>query len=301
MSFASEIKQALVRVTSESECCMAAELAAIVCFAGVRSDGAIKIKTENSSVCERAAELICTALDEDCFSYNAAKKKSGINTLTIEKEHLLDKIFALTEISPDTDAPLCPSADICTNDCCRAAFLRGAFLGGGSASDPEKNYHAEFVTKTPPLADILYEILLTLGISAKITVRKNSFVVYIKDSEAIASLLGIMGAGTSMMDFYNIKIERELRNTVNRQVNCDNANLDKVTDAAQKHIAAINRIRETAGLELLSPLLREAARVRTENPEMSLKELGQLLDPPIGKSGINHRLERICEIADSLG
>lgn len=300
MSFASRIKQTLLRVPYENDCCKAAELSAIVCFAGARTDKGIKIKTENGSVCERAAELICNVLDKDDFLYDEAKKKSGIHTLSIKSSHMAESLFDITKIVSENDAPLRPDKSLCQNGCCRAAFLRGAFLGGGSVSDPEKNYHAEFVTKTAPLADMLYEILLDEGISAKITVRKNSFVVYIKDSEAIASLLGLMGAGASMMDFYNIKIERELRNNVNRQVNCDNANLDKITLAAQRHIMAINKVKATVGLDTLPPTLYEAALARLENPEASLLELGSLLTPPIGKSGVNHRLERICEIAEKI-
>ena len=159
-------------------------------------------------------------------------------------------------------------------------------------SDPEKNYHLEFVTRTAPLADRLYELLEALSLPAKITVRKNSFVVYIKDSEAIAQLLGLIGAGGSMMAFYNIKIERELRNTVNRQVNCDSANLDKITAAAGRQIAAIQKIQQTTGFDNLPPVLGEIAVLRLENPEMSLKELGALLDPPIGKSGVKDVYKR---------
>lgn len=299
MSFASNIKQSLVRVPHENDCCKVAELSAILCFAGTRERGGVKIKTENSSVCERAAELICSILNDDSFSYKEAKKKSGMHTLSIGAK-LAESIFDIAKINPEETAPLCPDKSILENSCCTEAFLRGAFLGGGSVSDPEKNYHAEFVTKTATLADMLYEILLEQGMGAKITVRKNSFVVYIKESEAIASLLGIMGAGMSMMDFYNIKIERELRNTVNRQVNCDNANADKITAAAQRHILAINKIKDTVGLDVLSPALYEVAIVRLENPEESLVELGRLLIPPIGKSGVNHRLEKICEFADNL-
>lgn len=300
MSFASNIKQALVRIPHESDCCKAAELSAIVCFAGVRTDIGIKIKTENSSVCERAAELICDVINKDDFVYIESKKQNGLHTLSIKDTQMAESLFAITKINKSADAPLCPDKTFIESDCCRASFLRGAFLGGGSVSDPEKNYHAEFVTKTAPLADMLYEGLLEEGISAKITVRKNSFVVYIKDSEGIASLLGVMGAGMGMMDFYNIKIERELRNTINRQVNCDNANIDKVTLAAERHIAAINKIKNTVGLETLPPTLYEAALVRLENPESSLLELGTLLSTPIGKSGVNHRLERICEIAEKI-
>lgn len=301
MSFASEIKNSLCRIGDCSPCCRTAELAAAICFAGSVLGSEIRIKTENESVAERIAALISEILGDEPVSYETAKKQGGIHTVTVAGEYSVQSLAdALLLDSGGDMLVLCPNRGILRSTCCKNAFLRGAFLGGGSMSDPTKNYHAEFVTKTPPLADLLYELLIEENISAKMTVRKNSFVVYVKDSEAIANLIGLMGAGASMMDFYNIKIERELRNNVNRQVNCDSANVDKITAAAEKHLAAIRKIRSTIGFEKLPPTLGEIADLREQNPEMSLKELGTLLAPPIGKSGVNHRLERICEIAEDI-
>lgn len=299
MSFASKIKESLCRTQADRPCCRAAELTALVCFAGTYAQGRLKIKTEHESVAQRVVTLLSDLLGEGGCAYTRPKRESGWHTVTVSG-YAAESLFDALSLYQNGVVTLCPADVTRLSACCRTAFLRGAFLGGGSMSDPEKNYHLEFVTKTAPLADRLYELLEALSFPAKITVRKNSFVVYIKESEAIAQLLGLIGAGGSMMEFYNIKIERELRNTVNRQVNCDSANLDKITAAAGRQIAAIEKIRRTIGFDSLPPVLSEMAALRLENPEMSLSELGALLDPPIGKSGVNHRLERICEIAGSL-
>ena len=170
----------------------------------------------------------------------------------------------------------------------------------GSVSNPEKNYHLEFVTKHAKAADLLYELLTEADISSRLTVRKNSFVIYIKEFEAIAEIMGLLGAGSMMMDLYNIKIEREVRNKVNRVVNCDNANIKKITSAAEAHLDAINKIIAANALDKLSDTLKEIAVLRLENPDLSLSELGMLLDPPIGKSGVNHRLSRLVEFSKNL-
>lgn len=301
MSFASNIKQHLCAIVPDMPCCQAAQLCALICFSGViNAQKKLKIKTENKGVAEHAKLLLSQIISPDDFSHTQPKSESGIHTIMISNQDSLAALSDALMLSQNGDTHLYPFKTIYSAACCKTAFLRGAFLGGGSISDPSKNYHAEFVTKTAKLADMLFELLLSEQISAKITVRKNSFVVYIKDSEAIASLLGLMGAAMSMMDFYNIKIEREVRNNVNRQVNCDNANLDKITAAAGKQLDAIRKIEATIGFDSLQPTLAEIATLRIQNPEMSLKELGTLLNPPIGKSGVNHRLERICEIAENL-
>ncbi len=300
MSFASTIKDSLCHIPVENDCCRLCQTIALVGFAGTYSAGRLKIKTENENVALCVSQMLRDIASSDSISYKPPKSKSGIHIVTLsgsEADLAAKKLFISGE---NGEMPSLEKEDILKDNCCKMAFLRGAFLGGGSISDPSKNYHAEFVTKNARLADFVAELLICADISAKITVRKNSFVIYIKDSEAIASLLGLMGAGMSMMEFYNIKIEREVRNNVNRQVNCDSANVDKITAAASKQLEAIRKIKATIGLESLPATLVEIATLREQNPEMSLKELGTLLLPPIGKSGVNHRLERICEIADNL-
>lgn len=185
-------------------------------------------------------------------------------------------------------------------ECCRISYIRGAFLGGGSVSDPKKNYHLEFDARNRETADCLREAINKQGIPVKMTERKKSCIVYIKGYEDIAALMGLIGAGTAAMEIYNVSIEKEIRNGINRRMNCETANIDKVAKAYVKHMQAIEKINDTIGFEGLPESLSEIARVRMDYPDESLKELGERLVPPIGKSGVNHRLNRIMEIADKL-
>lgn len=300
MSFASETKCAICRQVIDTWCCKRSELAALLCFAGNLTDGILSVKTEHACVAKRLALLFEQVLSIPSVELEAPVRAKGWYSKEFRQKSVIENIADGLMLYHGDEILLYPDTAVFQFDCCARSFLRGAFLGGGTMTDPEKTYHLEFVTRTAPLADELLELLTSFEIPARLTVRKNSFVVYIKESEAIADLLGLMGAGRSMMELYNIKIERDLRNRVNRQVNCDNANLDKITDASQRHIEAIDAIKNTIGLEHLTPPLQQVALLRLENPELSLKELGSLLNPPIGKSGVNHRLNKIVAIADSL-
>ena len=295
MTFSTETKNLLCKVTAETWCCKRSELAALVCFAAAPRRTALKFNIENKNIADRIRTLVQEVTLCDEVYIQAPKKAGGWYTVNLEgdtAQQLLRAVGVSDTLEPDT-----LRLDM---GCCAASFLRGAFLGGGSVADPEKNYHIEFVTTNPKLADFLTELLAGCGYIAGLTVRKNHFVVYIKDSEAIAELLGLIGAGMTMMDFYNIKIEREVRNRVNRQMNCDSANLTKTMDAAQRQIAAIQKIERIIGLDALPPQLAEMAKARVENPELSLQDLAATLSVPIGKSGANHRLKKLLEIAESL-
>ena len=186
------------------------------------------------------------------------------------------------------------------NPCCRRAFLRGAFLASGSISDPEKSYHFEIVCATEPKAKQIQSIMATFNVEAKIVIRKKYYVVYIKEGNQIVDMLNVMEAHLSLMELENIRIVKEMRSNVNRQVNCETANINKTVSAAMKQIADIEYIRDTVGFESLPPGLAEIARVRLEKPEATLKELGEELEPPVGKSGVNHRLRKLCETAEQL-
>jgi len=312
MSFASESKEAICKTAEGTWCCKRSELAALVCFAGgitrsvSYSDIAdtqsviadtLKIRIEHKSVASRIAALLSDVLGISAFGTEVPANRGGCYVITISDKNTLDNLADGLGLVRGENIQLHPNAEVYDFDCCKEAFIRGAFLGGGSIIDPEKNYHMEFVTRTAALADKLAEIMDFYGVRAKTTVRKDSFVVYIKESDAIAELLGVMGAGMAMMELYNIKIEKELRNTVNRQVNCDSANMDKITAAAAVQCGAIRRLIDSGRLDALPDTLREVALLRLDNPDISLKELGEMLNPPIGKSGVNHRLKRILEIA----
>lgn len=186
------------------------------------------------------------------------------------------------------------------NPCCRRAFIRGAFLAAGSISDPEKFYHFEIVCATAAKAQQLKEIIAAFDIEAKIVLRKKYHVVYIKEGSQIVEVLNVMEAPVALMELENIRIVKEMRNSVNRQVNCETANINKTVSAAVKQMDDIRFIEETIGLDGLPENLQEMARVRLELPEATLKELGEALDPPVGKSGVNHRLRKLSLIAEDL-
>jgi hypothetical protein len=184
--------------------------------------------------------------------------------------------------------------------CCRRAFVRGAFLASGSISDPNKFYHFEIVCDTPAQAEQVREVLNSFIQDAKVVQRKKYYVVYVKEGTQIADLLNVMEASVGLMDFENVRIVKEMRNSINRQVNCEIANQGKTVDAAMRQIADIQYIRDTIGLSSLKPALQEMASARLENPDMKLQDLGMLMSPPVGKSGVNHRLRKLSEIADDL-
>ncbi len=186
------------------------------------------------------------------------------------------------------------------NPCCRRAFLRGAFLASGSISDPEKFYHLEIVCATEAKAKQIRSIMTTFNMEAKIVIRKRYFVVYIKEGNQIVDMLNVMEAHLSLMEFENIRILKEMRGNVNRQVNCETANINKTVSAALKQVDDIVYIRDTIGFESLPPGLLQIARARLEKPEATLKELGEDLEPPVGKSGVNHRLRKLCDMAQRL-
>jgi DNA-binding protein WhiA len=182
----------------------------------------------------------------------------------------------------------------------KRSYIRGAFLGGGSISNPEKTYHLEFVTHNEEYAEDLKNLINTYGLNSKVIKRKSSFVIYIKEGEQIVDILNIIGAHNSLLQLENIRIMKEMRNNVNRLVNCETANLSKTVNAAVRQIESIKLIQKEIGLERLPKNLREVAELRVKFPNESLKELGEMLVPQVGKSGINHRLRRIEKISEEL-
>lgn len=184
--------------------------------------------------------------------------------------------------------------------CCKRAYLRGAFLTVGSVADPNKEYDLEFVADDQVGAVRLKEYLSDFGIESKVTARKSSYVTYIKEAEGVVDTLNVLGAHKSLMYLENLRAEKDFRNLINRQVNCETANLQKMAAASTKQIEGILKIERLMGLEKLSIPLQDVAKVRLEHQDASLSELGGYLDPPVGKSGVNHRLRKLCEIADSL-
>ena len=214
-------------------------------------------------------------------------------------ERLLKKLAILEDrdgFFPKNNIP----QEVFDDEVLKRAYLRGAFLGGGSISDPEKNYHMEFVTNNEDYANSLRDLINSEGLNAKIVARKNSFVVYLKESEQISDLLSMIGAYQALLSLQSTKIVKEMRNNVNRIVNCETANLSKTVNAAVRQVENIKLIQSKIGISSLPENLQEIALLRVENEDMSLKELGEMLNPPISKSGVNHRLKKIEQIANDL-
>jgi hypothetical protein len=288
MSFSSEVKEELVKQHTKSRHCQLAELAAILELGGKVSGQPpqLALDSDNPLVQKRCALLLKLA-----FSVDAE------NTLDAETSA---RILAAIKWEEGQAKHWRTNGLLVQNTCCKKAFLRGAFLVGGSISDPAKSYHFEIVCTSREQAEQLRSILIDFETDAKIVERKGHFVVYLKEGSQIVDILGSMGAFVSLMNLENVRILKEMRNTVNRKVNCETANIGKTVTAAVKQLEDIERIRDTIGFDALPPTLREIAQVRLDYPEAPLKELGTYLDPPVGKSGVNHRLRRLSEIAERL-
>lgn len=289
MSFSSEIKKTLCE--TEFECIedCRAELAGIMSFSAQLNADRLRIVTEKKYIAQRIAKDIyeCTG---EMVAFSASKNIR----IEISDTDTLKKIRDITQLTTDN------FEETLKKDCCRRAFIRGAFLGGGCVLNPKKNYHLEFDTKYKISAERLNNIMCECMISPKMTYRKGHYLVYLKGSDDIADVLGIMGASMGALEFYSAQMEKDIRNSINRQINCEVANQNKISKAASRQLAAIKKIKTKSAMGKMPDVLREIARVREKYPDVSLKELGEMLDPPLGKSGVNHRLNRIIEYADQL-
>lgn len=284
MSFSSDVKIKLCSAAFSCPSCRNYETAGALDFGGTMREDAIRFSTENGAVIERIKDDIKGAFGIDTHISGDKTKRIEINDIN-SIDNIRDGIL------PMGDMPF---------SCCAAAYARGAFLGGGSVTDPQKGYHLEFDTKSALAAERLRKFLKSEGFETKITQRKGYNIVYVKGSEEIADILGYMGAATGALELFNVQAEREMRNGINRLVNCENANTNKAAKASSKHLIAIKRIKQAKKWDKLPGVLKEIGNLRQEFPEDSLKELGEKTDPPIGKSGVNHRLNRIMDIAENL-
>lgn len=297
MSFSSQVKKELVEIQVENNCCKKSLLYGMALFSKSFSYREVVFQSKS----ETTAELYCKLLSELC-AVNAGIKTSPsgkIYTASVKKPTNVARIMAYFghERSETT-----LRINFSNFDCeeCQNAFLRGAFLACGAVSSPEKNYHLEFSVPYMNLSKSLVTALRERELSPKVTHRKGYNVIYFKDSEEIEDCLYIMGAGKSMFDMMNVKIVKEIRNDANRKANCETANIDKIVAAASPQIAAIMKIEREKGLDSLSESLRQMAEIRMENPDSSLNELAKMFEPPISRSGVNHRLSRLVKIAEDL-
>ena len=294
MSFSSKVKEELAEQFPGGRHCLLAELAAISAMCGTfGADGEgeeiLTIHTENEAVVRK-----CFTLVEK--TYNIGGEVSSYTSIRSNPE-TGSKMFYFLAQGRGLKAIRNASVQAV---CCKRAYLRGAFLASGSVSNPRKSYHFEIVCGTEEMAQYLQYLMTGFQMEAKIVRRKKSYVVYLKDGAGIVDMLNVMEAHVSLMELENVRIFKEMRNTVNRKVNCETANINKTVSAAVKQIEDIIFIRDSIGFDSLSEGLRDVALTRLDYPEATLKELGELLETPVGKSGVNHRLRKLSEIAEKL-
>ncbi len=336
MSFSGEVKEELQKQVAAARHCQIAELASILHFCGSMPEADQvnnQVEGNNPSFC--GEKLVIQAENEavirKCFTL--LKKTFNINTSVNEKRvgksvkpgikpragtsariraydiELTDpvqikqvlqaaKFMDKEGMLRDMRAPV--STILIKNSCCQRAFLRGAFLSSGSMSDPGKSYHLEIVCTNLFQAEQIQTILLSFEVEARIVQRKKYHVVYMKDGTGISDFLNIVEAHKSLMNFENYRIVKEMRNSVNRRVNCETANIGKTVNASTRQAEDILLLQEKYGFENLPDGLKEMAEIRLAYPDAPLRELGEYLDPPVGKSGVNHRLRKLSELADNV-
>ena len=293
MSFSGDVKRELGKQYSKGRHCQLAELAAILEMVGKVQEKSciLEITSDNMVVLEKYAVLM-----RQLFEVDITKPLEGN---MVEKILTTLKFFKEDGLALPLDEQRVDGL-LVQNVCCKRAFIRGAFLASGSMSDPNKSYHFEIVCRTMEQAEQLQQLMNGFETEAKIVERKGHYVVYLKEGSQIVDMLNVMEAYVSLMNLENVRILKEMRNSVNRKVNCETANISKTVNAAVKQLEDIELIRSKLGLDQLPQNLREMALIRLEYPEAALKELGNYLTPPVGKSGVNHRLRKLAEIAEDL-
>ena len=311
MSFSGKVREELAGNISSARHCRIAELAAFIGMCGTIAVNSfdqysIKIHSENFLVARKVFTLIEKTFNisvDVSIRRNIKRQNATYSVVVRQHEDAVRILQAVKMIGGNADyisdiRPFSPL--VLQQTCCRRAFLRGAFQASGSMSDPSKSYHFEIVCDSQAAAGQIQEIMDGFGLDAKIVQRKKAYVVYLKEGSRIVDVLNVMEAHIALMELENVRILKEMRNTVNRKVNCETANINKTVSAAVKQVEDITYLRDTVGFEHLPDNLAEAALARLEHPDATLKELGETLDPPVGKSGINHRLRRLSEMAEKV-
>ena len=293
MSFSSNVKAELCREGLNRSCCARAEAYGVLLYANTFSHREIKIITANPDFARRLPKLFEKAFSLT-FDQLPEPDKKGKAVFVISDSAKISQIFATYGYEAESTVVHHINLGVLEDECCKAAFVRGAFLAGGSITDPGKRYHLELVTDHMRVSRETYALLLEMGFAPKDTVRGGAhYITYFKQSEAIEDLFTTMGASNAAMEIMSAKVEKDMRNAVNRRVNCDSANADKIVSAAQAQLDKIRELDRDYGLENLPKDLQAVAFLRIANPEASLSDLALLSYPPISKSGINHRLRKL--------
>lgn len=302
MSFSQEVKLELLKYEDRARHCKIAALCAVINLCGFYETGKgendyMVISSEHESVAKLAEKLLFSLTGEKC-DITRFDNRPAIVLLGGKALSVLSLTGFTDSDSLKAEEPI--NSLIVASECCARAYLRTAFVCCGSVTDPDKSYHFEYVNNDYYHALNMKQLMCRFGIEAKLIERKNHYIVYLKEGEQIADMLKLISAPKALMEYENKRIVKDVRNNVNRKVNCETANLNKVVSASVRQREAIEYIKNTVGLSYLTEQLEEAAKARLEYPDLSLKELGERLKPPVGKSGINHRLKKICDIAQQL-
>lgn len=297
MSFAGNVKSELCRAEPEKKCCALAETLGTLLYANTFSADCIRIVTESREFAARLPKLFRRALGVR-FDALPEPNAQGKQTFLLMDAEKIRRVFAQCGFSADSSVALHVNFALLEQECCRRAFLRGAFLAGGSVTDPEKRYHLELSTTHLKVSRETETLMREMELTPKETERKGSSVLYYKQSDSIEDFLTAIGAPVSAMAVMSAKIEKDWRNDANRKTNCDSANVDKAVAAAQEQLAALRTLEERGLLETLPEKLRETATLRRAHPEATLTELAALHEPPLSKSAINHRLRRLLAMAE---
>lgn len=312
MSFSRTVKEELGEHLTQARHCQIAEFAAMFALCGKlrkQKDGRIflEIQTENLTVAQKSDILLKMAFQtkagvQNC-NYSNPSSSPGYQIRVTDQEKVVAilKAVKLLDDSGDRwgDFSGVPHR-LVQNTCCKRAYLRGVFMAAGSVTDPEKAYHLEIAVLSEQYCKQLCELVASFGIDARMVERKKYHVLYVKEGSQIVDFLNVMEAHVALMNFENVRIVKELRNSVNRQVNCETANINKTVTAAMRQIEDIRYIEQHKGFSQLTDGLREIAELRLDYPDSSLLELGKMLSKPLGKSGVNHRLRKLSEIAEQM-
>ncbi len=313
MSYSAKVKSEIVREENMTRDEFSSLLSAVMKVAGVLSLSSggregFRISTENASTARFLLKNIKQQLKMNAttiVSKSQSFKKNNLYIINFEDNENMREFLIEMGILAEEEGGITLNVSIpdmlISTDLRKKAYIKGAFLGSGSMTDPEKQYHLEFVTHSEEYAQELMKLLGAFGLNAKVIPRKGIYVVYIKEGEQIVDVLNILGAHNALLEAENVRIIKDMRNNVNRLVNCETANLSKTVNASVRQTEAIKFIEKTTGLSRLPDQLKEIAELRLANPGISLKELGDMLDPKVGKSGVNHRLRKIEKFAEELG
>ncbi len=296
MSFCAKVKSELCRNEVTKGCCALAEAMGVLLFANTFSSDCIRIVTESSDFAQRLPRLFRKALGVQ-FDRLPEEAATGKQVFLLTEAEKINRVFEQCGFSAQSSISLHVNLALLEKECCQHAFLRGAFLAGGSVTDPEKRYHLELSTTHRMVSREAETLLREMGLSAKLTERKGNSILYYKQSDSIEEFLTSVGGAVSAMAVMEAKIYKDWRNAANRKTNCDSANVDKSVAAAGEQLQAIHKLEESGVLPQLPEKLRQTAMLRLEHPEENMTELALLHEPPISKSAVNHRLRKLISLA----